>query len=136
MLFILGIAATFSGRVKNFPWFGWIALLAVVGTLVAVSPRMQRFVTLENTSYLKSRVSSSVNANLFTLALDYPLGNGLGGGGTSIPYFLLTQLHNPVVIENEYARIMLEQGLPGHLVEQLTHAVSASFGRGQPDRRL
>jgi hypothetical protein len=113
MLFILGIAATLSGRVKNFPWFGWVALLAVVGTLVAVSPRMQRFVTLENTSYLKKRVSNSMNSNFFTLALEYPLGNGLGGGGTSIPYFLQSELRNPVVIENEYARIMLEEGLPG-----------------------
>lgn len=113
LLFVLAIAATFSGRIKNFPWFGWVALLAVVGTLVAMSPRMQRFVTLENTSYLKNRVSSSVNSNFLTLALEYPLGNGLGGGGTSMPYFLLSELHNPVVIENEYARIMLEQGLPG-----------------------
>jgi hypothetical protein len=113
LLFVLGIAATFSGRVRNFPWFGWVALLAVVGTLVAVSPRMQRFVTLDNTSYLKKRVSSSMDSNFFQLALEYPLGNGLGGGGTSIPYFLLPELRNQVVLENEYARIMLEQGLPG-----------------------
>jgi hypothetical protein len=113
MLFVLGLAATFSGRIRNFPWFGWVALLAVVGTLVAVSPRMQRFVTIDNTTYLKARVSSSVNSNFLELAVEYPLGNGLGGGGTSIPYFLLSELHNPVVIENEYARIMLEQGLPG-----------------------
>jgi hypothetical protein len=113
LLFVLGIAATFSGRVKNFPWFGWVALLAVVGTLVAVSPRMQRFVTLENTTYVKNRVSGSMNSNFFTLALEYPLGNGLGGGGTSVPYFLLPELRNPVAIENEYGRIMLEEGLPG-----------------------
>jgi hypothetical protein len=113
LLFVLAIAATFSGRIKNFPWFGWVALLAVVGTLVAVSPRMQRFVTLENTSYLKNRVSSSVNSSFLTLAWEYPLGNGLGGGGTSMPYFLQPELRDPVVIENEYGRIMLEQGLPG-----------------------
>ena len=113
LLFVLALAATFSGRIKNFPWFGWVALLAVVGTLVAVSPRMQRFVTLENTSYLKNRVSSSVNSSFLTLAWEYPLGNGLGGGGTSMPYFLQSELHDPVMIENEYGRIMLEQGLPG-----------------------
>ena len=116
LLFVLGIAATFSGRIRNFPWFGWVALLAVVGTLVAVSPRMQRFITLENTSYLKKRVASSVNANFLDLAMEYPLGNGLGGGGTSIPYFLQPELHNPVVLENEYARIMLEEGVPGLLL--------------------
>ncbi len=113
MLFVLGLAATFSGRIRNFPWFGWVALLAVVGTLVAISPRMQRFVTLDNTGYLKKRVSSSINANFFELAAEYPLGNGLGGGGTSMPYFLASELRNPIVIENEYARIMLEQGVPG-----------------------
>jgi hypothetical protein len=113
MLFVLGIAATFSGRARNFPWFAWVGLLAVVGLLVAFSPRMQRFVTLENTSYLKKRVYSSVSSNFVDLAIEYPLGNGLGGGGTSMPYFLQSQLRDPVVMENEYARIMLEQGLPG-----------------------
>lgn len=113
MLFVLGLAATFSGRIRNFPWFAWVGLLAVVGALVAVSPRMQRFVTLNDTSYVKTRVSSSMNANFFELAAEYPFGNGLGGGGTSMPYFLANQLRNPVVIENEYGRIMLEQGLPG-----------------------
>ena len=43
----------------------------------------------------------------------YPIGNGLGGGGTSVPYFLQDRLEKPVVIENEYARIALEQGVPG-----------------------
>jgi hypothetical protein len=113
MLFILGLAATFSGRIKNFPWFGWIGLLAVVATLVIVSPRMQRFVTLQDTTYLKKRVSGSMNSNFADLALKYPLGNGLGGGGTSMPYFLQAQLRNPIAIENEYGRIMLEQGIPG-----------------------
>jgi hypothetical protein len=116
MLFCIGIAATFSGRVRNFPWFGWVALLAVVGTLVVVSPRMQRFLSLEDTSYITRRVSNSMNSNFFELALEYPLGNGLGGGGTSIPYFLLPELRNPVVMENEYARIMLEEGVPGLLL--------------------
>jgi hypothetical protein len=116
MLFVLALAATFAGRIRNFPWFGWVALLAVVGTLVAVSPRMQRFVTLDNTSYLKKRVYGSLNSSFLTIAYEYPLGNGLGGGGTSMPYFLQQELRNPVVIENEYGRIMLEQGLPGVLL--------------------
>jgi hypothetical protein len=112
-LFLLGIAATFSGRIRNFPWFGWVALLAILGVLVAMSPRMQRFVTLEDTTYVKKRFANSLNSNFGELAWEYPLGNGLGGGGTSLPYFLQSQLHNPIAIENEYGRIMLEQGLPG-----------------------
>jgi len=112
-LFVLGIAATFSGRIRNFPWFGWVGLLAVLGVLVALSPRMQRFVTLEDTTYVKKLFATSLNSNLAQLAMEYPLGNGLGGGGTSLPYFLQSQLRNPIAIENEYGRIMLEQGLPG-----------------------
>jgi hypothetical protein len=41
------------------------------------------------------------------------MGNGLGGGGTSMPYFLASQVRHPIAIENEYGRIMLEEGLPG-----------------------
>jgi hypothetical protein len=113
MLFVVGLTATFSGRIKNFPWFGWIGLIAIVGVLVAVSPRMQRFVTLQDTSYVKKRFSNSINSSFLDLAIKYPLGNGLGGGGTSLPYFLESQLRNPVQIENEYGRILLEEGLFG-----------------------
>lgn len=113
ILFVLGLAATFSGRVRNFPWFGWVALVAVISVLITVSPRMRRFLTLENTKYVKTRISGSINESFLTLAFEYPMGNGLGGGGTSIPYFLQPLLKNPVEIENEYGRIMLEQGLPG-----------------------
>ena len=41
------------------------------------------------------------------------MGNGLGGGGTSVPYFLQNRIRNVVTMENEYARILLELGLPG-----------------------
>lgn len=113
LLFVLALAATFSGRVRNFPWFGWIALIAIVTVLIAASPRMRRFISLDNTQYVKTRISGSVNESIFQLALEYPLGNGLGGGGTSLPYFLQPLLRNQVMIENEYGRLMLEQGLPG-----------------------
>ena len=49
----------------------------------------------------------------FEIGAKYPFGNGLGGGGTSIPYFLQDRIVNPVLMENEYARIMLEQGILG-----------------------
>ncbi len=54
-----------------------------------------------------------MNEGFLEQAENYPLGNGLGGGGTSIPYFLQDRLVNPLVIENEYARIMTELGIPG-----------------------
>jgi len=40
----------------------------------------------------------------------------LGGGGTSIPYFLQDRVKDPVAIENEYGRILLEAGIPGLLI--------------------
>ena len=44
------------------------------------------------------------------------MGNGLGGGGTSIPYFLESQLNKPIEVENEYGRMLLEQGIIGLLI--------------------
>jgi hypothetical protein len=47
--------------------------------------------------------------------VEYPMGNGLGGGGTSIPNFLEGQVVKPIAIESEYGRILLEQGIIGLL---------------------
>jgi hypothetical protein len=47
------------------------------------------------------------------LLTTYPMGNGLGGGGTSIPFFLQHLIKDPVVMENEFCRILLEQGAVG-----------------------
>ena len=54
-------------------------------------------------------------ANLFTHA-KRPLVFSIGGGGTSIPYFLASRVNRPVSAENEYARILLEQGVVGLLL--------------------
>ena len=40
----------------------------------------------------------------------------LGGGGTSIPYFLQDRVKDPVGMENEYGRILLETGIPGLMI--------------------
>ena len=112
-LLIVVLAITASGRVRNFPRFGWIAMVGFVALVILSNSRMQRFLTLDNSRFLKARVSSSVNEGMVKLAAEYPMGNGLGGGGTSMPYFLESQVRHPVMIENEYGRVMLEQGLPG-----------------------
>jgi hypothetical protein len=65
---------------------------------------------------MQQRFAYSVNETFFDAALKYPMGNGLGGGGTSIPYFLQDRLKNQVTIENEYGRMMLEEGIPGLLI--------------------
>ena len=68
---------------------------------------------LRDTDAVVERIGISVNMNFLEIATKYPFGNGLGGGGTSIPYFLQDRIINPVLMENEYARIMLEQGIAG-----------------------
>ena len=112
-LFAMFAGMTFWHRLRNMPWGGWLALLLGLAWLVYSVPRLQRFAELQDTGYIKTRIQSSVNSTFLQLMEDYPLGNGLGGGGTSIPSFLQGDLKNPVGMENEYARIMLEQGVPG-----------------------
>ena len=93
------------------------ALVALcVGWIVANNPRLQRFTDLEDTDILSDRISISVNESFWGAIVDYPMGNGLGGGGTSIPYFLRGRLRDPVAIENQYATIVLEEGIPGLMI--------------------
>jgi hypothetical protein len=110
---ILILILTFSIKSRIGYAFGWIVILAAIGLFAAGEARLQRVAELQNTEYVKERVVGSVNMTFFELASQYPFGNGLGGGGSSIPYFLQGQIRNPVVMENEYARIMLEQGIFG-----------------------
>lgn len=113
---ILIIVATFSLRSRMGYALGWLILLGGVGWVVSGDQRLQRFMELRNTDSVVERISWSVNMNFFEIAAEYPFGNGLGGGGTSIPYFLRGRIVNPVMMENEYARIMLEQGIMGLLI--------------------
>ena len=114
---ILILVATFSLRSRFAYAFGWLFLLGCVGWLVSGEQRLQRFMELKDTDLVVERISGSVsNMNFFEIASEYPFGNGLGGGGTSMPYFLQGLITNPVGIENEYARIVLEQGIPGLLI--------------------
>ncbi|MEW6734030.1 MAG: hypothetical protein AB1489_22070 [Acidobacteriota bacterium] len=113
ILALLLVITTLSGQLKPVARFGWIIMLIGVGWVVSSEERLQRFLTLQDTGYVAERVAGSVNMDFFTLAANYPMGNGLGGGGTSIPYFLQDLIRDPVGMENEFARIMLEQGIPG-----------------------
>jgi hypothetical protein len=74
--------------------------------------RWQRYKELDSQT-VEDRLSGSVNRSFLEVLVEYPLGNGLGGGGTSIPYFLASQVNHPVWVENEYCRILLEEGLIG-----------------------
>jgi hypothetical protein len=89
-----------------------VLILIMVG-IAARNVRFQRFKSLSDTDYVSERISGSVNRGFFEILLEYPLGNGLGGGGTSIPYFLAHQVRNPIGLESEYALILCEQGIIG-----------------------
>jgi hypothetical protein len=116
ILFLVAGAAVFSGRVGIGRRVAGVTLLVLVGLAVARDVRLQRFATLQDTDFVTERVTGSVNAGFFDLVKKYPLGNGMGGGGTSIPYFLQNRLRQTVGMENEYARIVAEQGVPGLLI--------------------
>lgn len=91
-------------------------VLVVIGAVVVVAlsnERFQRFRTLENTDMVAGRIAGSVNRSFVEVLTEYPMGNGLGGGGTSVPHFLSHQVRRAIAVENEYARIALELGIPG-----------------------
>ncbi|HEX6976139.1 MAG TPA: hypothetical protein VF147_17150 [Vicinamibacterales bacterium] len=115
ILLAIGGVALFSGRVNIGHRLRWVFVGLVVAWAVSGQARLQRFTTLQDSDLVVERVTGSVNLGFFELAARYPMGNGLGGGGTSIPYFLQSRIRNSVYMENEYARIALEQGIPGVL---------------------
>ena len=115
ILILLILLTVFSGRVN----LSFVVLTVLVGTIVAYfvsqDERMQRFTELQDIDMVTNRMSMSMNMGFFEVLLDYPMGNGMGAGGTSLPYFIQQLLPSSVIMENEYARILLEQGLPGLL---------------------
>ena len=110
---VLGIFTSF--KLKASHRAALIALILVLGWLVGKDARLQRFTSL-NADVVTERIGWSVNSGFIDVLMKYPMGNGLGGGGTSIPYFLQARLQNPVLIENEYGRILAEQGVLGLIV--------------------
>jgi hypothetical protein len=91
-----------------------VAAGAVLLVIVPRVERLQRFETLSDLDYTTGRVVGSVNVGFFETIAAYPLGRGLASAvGTSIPYFLADQARPQVGMENEYARIAVEQGLLG-----------------------
>ena len=91
------------------------AVLVGGGLLVASSnERFQRASSLGNTEALAVRITGSANASFLQLLLDYPGGAGMGSAvGTSIPYFLADVAPEPVGMENEFSRILVDQGWVG-----------------------
>ncbi|HLG97617.1 MAG TPA: hypothetical protein VKX49_14985 [Bryobacteraceae bacterium] len=118
--FIFGCAMiaffVFTANVKTKYKFFFSLLVVAMGLTAVTNVRFQRFKSLGDASGVTDRIAGSVNRGFFEILSEYPMGNGLGGGGTSIPYFLESQLRNPIGMENEYARILSEQGVIGLLL--------------------
>jgi hypothetical protein len=113
VLILLLTVFTFSTRLRPIYRVGWLMTLLLVGYIVSTNERMQRFTTLGDKEYVSFRVQSSVNVSLLEALTQYPFGVGLGGGGTSIPYFLADKVEQPMAIESELGRIQLEMGIIG-----------------------
>jgi hypothetical protein len=107
------LAALFSSRVKPKFIAAWLLAITITAVAVSQSPRLQRIFTLQQHGYVGERISWSINEHALRLVREYPLGNGLGGGGTVVPYFLANEVTTHLALENEYVRIMVEQGIPG-----------------------
>ena len=118
--FILGAAmivvTIFSSRMKISNRIVFLLLIAGVGVAALSNERFQRFKTLGDTDMVAERIAGSVNRGFLEILTEYPMGNGLGGGGTSIPYFLEGQVRNPIGMENGYTLILAEQGIIGLLI--------------------
>jgi hypothetical protein len=118
--FVMGavmIIATFlTTRMSNRRRLTFILILSGVVFAAMTNPRFQRFTSLSDTGAVGDRIAGSVNRNFLELLIQYPMGNGLGGGGSSIPYFLEGQVRNPIGLENQYALILCEQGIIGLLL--------------------
>jgi hypothetical protein len=94
----------------------FVLLVAAAGIAAMSNIRFQRFKSLGDTEAVAERLAGSVNRGFWEILVQYPLGNGLGGGGSSMPHFLHAEIRNPIGLENEYARIACEQGVVGLLV--------------------
>jgi hypothetical protein len=91
-------------------------VLVCVAAVAATNGRMQRFTTLQDTDAVETRLAGSINSSFWEILVDNPMGNGLGGGGTSIPYFWESHVRRVVGLESEYSRILIEQTLFGLLL--------------------
>ena len=114
---VVGIAAALlllSTRLSPRVLGGILVVGVAAAIAVGTSPRLQRFTQLSDLSGDASRLHGSLNATLLDVIDRYPMGAGLGSAAqTSIPGFLQPLARQIPTLENEYAAILLEQGVIG-----------------------
>jgi hypothetical protein len=89
-----------------------VAILVGCGLWVACTDeRFQRANSLQDTEAVAGRLGGSVNGEFLDLLLHYPLGAGMGSAfGTNVPYFLADVAPEQIGLENEYSRILVDEG--------------------------
>jgi hypothetical protein len=119
-VFIFGLATLIAWACSRFhPTFGLVALgiFALGGLVAGTNERLQRASSLDNSTEVSERVQGSANDSILDIAAEYPLGAGMGSSiGTSIPFFLADRAPKAVGLENEYCRILVDQGWVGLLI--------------------
>lgn len=113
---VLSLAILVSRELNAKARLPLVTMLVLVAVIASNNARMGRFKTLNSTEAVTDRVGGSVNASVWDMITQHPLGNGLGGGGTSIPYFLAGEVRHPMIAEDDYARMAMELGVPGLLL--------------------
>lgn len=116
-LVVIGLALVVAWILTRFSLrFGSVvAILFGVAAIVAGSDeRFQRSTTLGDSEFMSQRIEGSANEGFLGLMFQYPLGAGLGSAvGTSIPFFLNDVAPEQIGLENEYSRIVVDQGWLG-----------------------
>jgi hypothetical protein len=105
-----------SLRMRFSTIFAFALAAGAVAYLVTNLERFQRFTTLSDGALVRDRIGLSVSLSFFDVLGQYPFGVGLASAfGTSIPYFLQDTpgIRGQIGIENEYGRIVLEEGIAG-----------------------
>ncbi len=131
-------------RLKAHGWAFLLIMLAGVGWVVSSEARLQRFTTLSDVEFVSERVSWSVNDSFTQLLTEYPLGNGLGGGGTSMPYFLRERSQPAELLHGERVRAHRAWSRacsasacgPAFIVWLFTRRTCGAQTRGTSGRRL
>ncbi|MGC3968259.1 MAG: hypothetical protein QM775_13080 [Pirellulales bacterium] len=117
---VAALILTFAWLLSGFsPKFGIAIFLLVACTayLSITNERFQRTSSLSDTTRVGFRLYASVNENFLDYAASYPFGAGMGSSvGTSIPYFLASKAPKLIGLENEYCRILIDQGWIGLLL--------------------
>jgi hypothetical protein len=114
---MFGVAAVVACVLTRFNLYFALtaALIGLTGAVIgATDERLQRAADLDETEMVSERVRGSANDSLLGLLGEHPLGAGMGSSvGTSIPFFLQDRAPKAIGLENEYSRILVDQGVVG-----------------------